>query len=379
MNVIVLGATGSIGTQTLALLKAHQDKLVAFSFGSSIDAAKKIIDEFQPSLVCAQTKNDADGLHQEYPSIRFVHGPNGLLELAGLTGDYTLVNALVGSVGLAPTVRAIETKKRICIANKETLVIAGELIMKLVQQYKVTLLPVDSEHVAIHQAMQGDVNVESVVLTASGGSLRDWAKEDLPKATIHDVLQHPNWSMGDKITVDSATMMNKGFEIIEAHHLFGIDYNHIQTVLHPESLVHGLVTYADGSVLAQLAHPTMSIPIAYALYYPKKIQLAAFDWQRLSSLRFGVINEARYPLIRLAIDVGQQGGVLPCVMNAANEAAVRLFLEGHILFTQIESIVESTVTEYENQPLISITQAIQIDQEVYNKVLNHYVNERSTA
>jgi 1-deoxy-D-xylulose-5-phosphate reductoisomerase len=376
MNVIVLGATGSIGTQTLELLEQHNDQLIGFSFGENLAKAKAIIEAFRPQVVCAKHENDAIQLKEAYPTIQVVFGSEGLITLASLPGDITLVNALVGSVGLLPTVKAIETKKRICLANKETLVIAGELIMKLVKQHNVTFLPVDSEHVAIHQAMQGDPNIASLVLTASGGSLRTWSREELVNTTKEDVLAHPNWSMGDKITVDSATMMNKGFELLEAHHLFGLAFEQIQTLLHPESMIHGMVTYSDGSVIAQLATPTMSIPIAYALYYPTKINRQPFDVTTLSSLRFSPMDETRYPLIKLARTVGLQGGILACVMNAANEAAVKLFLADVISFHQIESIIIDAVRNYKNEPLTSIEQVVRIDQKVFNRVIDTHSLKR---
>jgi 1-deoxy-D-xylulose-5-phosphate reductoisomerase len=378
MNVIVLGATGSIGTQTLELLQQHNDQLIGFSFGENLAKAKTIIEAFRPQVVCAKHEADAIQLREAYPTIQVVFGREGLTTLASLPGDITLVNALVGSVGLLPTVKAIETKKRICLANKETLVIAGELIMKLVKQHNVTFLPVDSEHVAIHQAMQGDPNIASLVLTASGGSLRDWSREELVNATKEDVLAHPNWSMGDKITVDSATMMNKGFELLEAHHLFGLPYERIQTVLHPESLIHGMVTYCDGSVIAQLATTTMSIPIAYALYYPTKLKRQPFDVATLSSLRFSPMDETRYPLIKLARTVGLKGGILACVMNAANEAAVQLFLTDVISFHQIESIIIDAVRNHKNEPLTSIEQVVRIDQEVFHRVIDTYSLKRGS-
>jgi 1-deoxy-D-xylulose-5-phosphate reductoisomerase len=379
MNVIVLGATGSIGTQTLEFLQQHNDQLIGFSFGDNISKAKTIIEAFRPQVVCAKHENDAIQLKEAYPTIQIVFGMEGLTTLASLPGDITLVNALVGSVGLLPTVKAIETKKRICLANKETLVIAGELIMKLVKQYNVTFLPIDSEHVAIHQAMQGDPNIASIVLTASGGSLRTWSREDLVNATKEDVLAHPNWSMGDKITVDSATMMNKGFELLEAYHLFGLALEQIQTVLHPESMIHGMVTYCDGSLIAQLAAPTMSIPIAYALYYPTKLKRQPFDVTTLSSLRFSPMDETRYPLIKLARTVGRQGGILACVMNAANEAAVQLFLTDVISFHQIESIIIDAVRNYKNEPLTSIEQVVRIDHEVFHHVIDTYSLKRGNV
>lgn len=374
MNVILLGATGSIGTQTLELLKQHNDRLIGFSFGENINKARSIIDRFQPQVVCAKHEADASQLREDYPHLQVLYGMDGLTTLGEIPGDITLVNALVGSVGLLPTVKAIETKKRICIANKETLVIAGELIMKLVKQNDVEFLPIDSEHVAIHQAMQGDKQIESIVLTASGGSLRDWSREELVLATKQDVLAHPNWSMGDKITVDSATMMNKGFEIIEAHHLFGIPYNHIQTVMHPESMIHGMVTYKDGSILAQLAASSMSIPIAYALYYPNKIELHSFQLDTLSSLRFSPMDEKRYPLIKLAREVGIKGGILPCVMNAANEVAIELFLCGAILFTQIEEIIINEVHRHENTAILSCERIYELDLQIKKNLFQKYSN-----
>jgi 1-deoxy-D-xylulose-5-phosphate reductoisomerase len=352
--------------------------LIGFSFGENLAKAKTIIEAFRPQVVCAKHEHHARQLNETYPNIQVVFGSEGLITLASLPGDITLVNALVGSVGLLPTVKAIETKKRICLANKETLVIAGELIMKLVKQHNVTLLPVDSEHVAIHQAMQGDPNIASLVLTASGGSLRDWSREELVNATKEDVLAHPNWSMGDKITVDSATMMNKGFELLEAHHLFGLPYERIQTVLHPESMIHGMVTYSDGSVIAQLAAPTMSIPIAYALYYPTKLKRLPFDVATLSTLRFSPMDETRYPLIELARTVGLQGGILACVMNAANEAAVQLFLTDVISFHQIESIIIDAVRNHKNEPLTSIEQVVRIDQEVFHRIVDTYSLKRGS-
>jgi 1-deoxy-D-xylulose-5-phosphate reductoisomerase len=379
VNVILLGATGSIGSQTLELMKVHRDTLIGFSFGNNLLKAIQIIDEFQPQIVCAKEPRHAEQLQTQFPTLKVVVGESGLEELAGYPVEATLVNALVGSVGLRPTVKAIKSRKRICLANKETLVIAGELIMKLVKEYDVELLPIDSEHAAIHQAMQGDLNIASIVLTASGGSLRDWPIDQLQYATKQDVLQHPNWSMGEKITVDSATMMNKGFEIIEAHHLFGLSFDLIETILHPQSLVHGMVRYHDGSVLAHIAPPTMSIPIAYALYHPHKIELPTWDLKTLSTLEFSMLDEQRYPLLTLAREVGIRGGIHPCVMNAANEAAVRLFLEEHISFPMIETIIRETIASIPNEPLESIDQIVILDQSIQADVYNKYKTERRSS
>jgi 1-deoxy-D-xylulose-5-phosphate reductoisomerase len=379
VNVILLGATGSIGSQTLELMKVHRDTLIGFSFGNNLLKAIQIIDEFQPQIVCAKEPRHAEQLQTQFPTLKVVVGESGLEELAGYPVEATLVNALVGSVGLRPTVKAIKSRKRICLANKETLVIAGELIMKLVKEYDVELLPIDSEHAAIHQAMQGDLNIASIVLTASGGSLRDWPIDQLQYATKQDVLQHPNWSMGEKITVDSATMMNKGFEVIEAHHLFGLSFDLIETILHPQSLVHGMVRYHDGSVLAHIAPPTMSIPIAYALYHPLKIKLPTWDLKTLSTLEFSMLDEQRYPLVTLAREVGIRGGIHPCVMNAANEAAVRLFLEEHIPFPMIETIIRETISSIPNEPLESIDQIVILDQSIQADVYNKYKTERRSS
>jgi 1-deoxy-D-xylulose-5-phosphate reductoisomerase len=379
VNVILLGATGSIGSQTLELMKVHRDTLIGFSFGNNLLKAIQIIDEFQPQIVCAKEPRHAEQLQTQFPTLKVVVGESGLEELAGYPVEATLVNALVGSVGLRPTVKAIKSRKRICLANKETLVIAGELIMKLVTEYAVELLPIDSEHAAIHQAMQGDLNIASIVLTASGGSLRDWPIDQLQHATKQDVLQHPNWSMGEKITVDSATMMNKGFEIIEAHHLFGLSFDLIETILHPQSLVHGMVRYHDGSMLAHIAPPTMSIPIAYALYHPLKIKLPTWGLKTLSTLEFSMLDEQRYPLLTLAREVGIRGGIHPCVMNAANEAAVRLFLEEHIPFPIIETIIRETISSIPNEPLESIDQIVLLDQSIQEDVYNKYKTERRSS
>jgi 1-deoxy-D-xylulose-5-phosphate reductoisomerase len=379
VNVILLGATGSIGSQTLELMKVHQDTLIGFSFGNNLLKAIQIIDEFQPQIVCAKEPRHAEQLQTQFPTLKVFVGESGLEELAGYPVEATLVNALVGSVGLRPTVKAIKSRKRICLANKETLVIAGELIMKLVTEYDVELLPIDSEHAAIHQAMQGDLNIASIVLTASGGSLRERPIDQLQYATKQDVLQHPNWSMGEKITVDSATMMNKGFEIIEAHHLFGLSFDLIETILHPQSLIHGMVRYHDGSVLAHIAPPTMSIPIAYALYHPQKIELPTWDLKTLSTLEFSMLDEQRYPLLTLAREVGIRGGIHPCVMNAANEAAVRLFLEEHIPFPMIETIIRETISSIPNEPLESIDQIVILDQSIQANVYNKYKTERRSS
>ena len=372
MKVILLGATGSIGTQTLDILRKKKEELIGFSFGSNIEVAKRIIEEFHPQIVCA--KNEDDGIHlsNQYPFIQIVVGDEGLKSLASYPGEITLVNALVGSVGIVPTIKAIKTRKRICLANKETLVVAGELIIPLMKEYGVELIPIDSEHVALHQLLGQHPEAREVYITASGGALRDWPLSDISTATKEDVLKHPTWSMGAKITVDSATMMNKGFEVLEAMHLFGLEVNQVKTILHRESVVHAMVKNPTGAIIQHIAPNDMKYSIEYALYYPNQ----KFDYdtnlKKYSELHFEEMSFSRYPLLQLAYEVAKEKGIMPCVLNAANEAAVKLFLNEKISFVEIGSILLNEVKNTTQRIPESIEDLLQLDRSIKDKILNQY-------
>lgn len=354
-KISLLGATGSIGLQTLDIIKHHQDRfsLVAMSVGQNIDLALRIIHEFMPKLVCVQSEKGYLEMKNQLPQgVELVHGQEGLLAVATYNEANILLNAVIGSVGLGPTLAAIEQKKTIAIANKETLVTAGHLVMELARKNAVPILPVDSEHSAIFQCLQGEdlKNAEKLILTASGGSFRHKNREDLINVTVEDALKHPNWSMGAKITIDSATMMNKGLEVIEAHWLFGIPYEQIEVLLHRESIVHSMVEFSDSSVIAQLGTPDMRVPIQYALTYPKRLEFPSEErlklWE-IGTLHFDKMDEERYPCIRYAFEAGKIGGTLPTVLNAANEIAVAAFLDGRITFLDIEKQIEQALSEHQ--------------------------------
>ncbi|MFJ8529692.1 1-deoxy-D-xylulose-5-phosphate reductoisomerase [Bacillus sp. NPDC094106] len=349
-NISLLGASGSIGTQTLDVLRMHPDqfRLVAFSVGKNIDYAVKVIQEFSPQLVSVQREEDVVSLQSVSGNTKVVYGDKGLLEVALHPEAEVVINAVVGSVGLLPTLRAIEAKKTIGIANKETLVTAGHLVMEAARKHNVSLLPVDSEHSAIFQCLNGEneKRISRLIITASGGSFRDRTRDELHHVTVEDALRHPNWSMGSKITIDSATMMNKGLEVIEAHWLFGIPYEQIDVVLHKESIIHSMVEFEDRSVMAQLGSPDMRVPIQYALTYPDRLPLS--DTKRLNlweigTLHFEKMDQERFRCLRFAYEAGKTGGSMPAVMNAANEVAVAAFLQKKIGFLAVEDLIEKAM------------------------------------
>ncbi len=374
MNIYLLGATGSVGTQTIEVIKEFNFDLVAFSSGENIKVTKEIIEEFAPMHVSVKFKKDAMLLSKLYPGINVYYGEEGMLKIAELNGnDGVLVNALVGFVGMKPTIAAIKAGKKIALANKETLVVAGDIIMALAKDNGVEIIPIDSEHSAILQCLKGEEleNVSKLVITASGGSFRDLRRDELEDVTVGQALSHPNWNMGAKITVDSATMMNKGFEVIEAHHLFGIDYSKIETILHKESIVHSMVEFIDGSIISQMGSSDMRTPIYYALMHPSRLDAPyKLDYKLMNQLNFTEMDYERFPLLGLAYEVGKASGVLPCVMNAANEAAVELFLGKKIKFTEIESIVIETVRSYKNVQIYTVDDLIRIHNSVKNNILN---------
>lgn len=343
----VLGVTGSIGVQTVDVCTAHPEafQITSISAGRNIPQLKKLIAQLpQLKAVCVQEEADCQRLAQEYPDLEWVWGETGLLRLSERDDYDVLVNALVGFVGLKPTLQAIEVGHDIALANKETLVVAGAFVNAACHKHHVALLPIDSEHSAIFQCLQGSrrEQLSRLIITASGGSFRDKTREELRGVTVAQALAHPNWSMGAKITIDSATMMNKGFEVIEAHWLFDVDFDHIDVLIHKESVIHSLVEYQDHAVIAQLGTADMRLPIQYALSYPERLELfnsQPLDLAAVGTLHFAPADFARYPLLGLAYEAGRKQGTMPAVMNAANEEANAAFREGKISFLDIEELV----------------------------------------
>lgn len=376
--VYLLGACGSIGTQTLDVIKKYQNelKVVGLSVGRNSKLAKDIIEEFNPEIVCFRTKEQM----LEFSSYKGIkcYGDEGLLQVSSYHkyDNELLVNALVGAAGLKPTVYAINSGKNIALANKETLVMAGDQIKSLLKEKNLNLYPIDSEHSAIWQCLQGeDKNeVKSLIITASGGSFRDKKREELQNVTKEDALRHPNWSMGSKITIDSATMMNKGFEVIEAHHLFDMPYDKIKTIMHKESIIHSFVEYNDLGIKAHLASPDMRGPILYALLYPHHLDYKGeeLDLLKVSELHFKELSHERFPCLAYAYEAGFKGGLYPTVLNAANEAAVKLFLLDKIKFLQIESIIRTYLDESYDNLNPSIDEIIELNDKIQRKILNEY-------
>ena len=368
-KITVLGVTGSIGQQTVDVVVHHRDEfeIVAMSAGRNIVALEEIMKQLNVSHICVQNKEDKEYLENKYKDCHFYYGQDGLMTIATLPEVEIVLNAIVGFAGLLPTMEAIKAHKDIALANKETLVVAGHLICPLVKEYQVALLPVDSEHSAIFQSMNGEnhQDISKIILTASGGSFRDKTRDELVDVTVEQALKHPNWAMGAKITIDSATLFNKGLEVMEARWLFDIDYDDIEVLIHPESIVHSMVEYQDTSVIAQLGTPDMRLPIQYALTYPRRQPL--INGQRLSlsdvgSLHFYKPDLKRFHALALAYEAGRQGGSMPCVLNGANEQANSLFLNGRIRFLDIEKLVEDAMRAHEwvNHP--TLEQLLEIDQ-----------------
>jgi 1-deoxy-D-xylulose-5-phosphate reductoisomerase len=368
-HLAVLGSTGSIGRSTLSVVESHPDRfrILALAAGRNIVVLRGQIARHRPMVVAVADPEDAKTLAREFLDTRFVSGVEGLEEVACCDEAELVVNGLTGSVGLAPTVSAIRAGHDIALANKESLVMAGELIMSEVERAGVILLPVDSEHAAIHQVLgsQPPIGVARLVLTASGGPFRDWPSHRIAQASVADALAHPTWKMGPKTTIDSATMMNKGLEIIEAHHLFAMPEEKIAVIVHPESLVHSLVEYRDGTSIAQLAPNDMRFPILYALSWPDRLpsRMERLDLGTAPSLSFEAPDEDRFPALGLARQALRDGGELPAVLNAANEVAVTTFLDGGCPLPAIVASVEATLDRWRDRsaPLTSIEQALDVD------------------
>lgn len=377
-KIAILGASGSIGTQTIDVIKNNPDKfeLVGASVGSNIDYLNSLITTF-PNLKCISVQNEADLNKVENFNGKIGFGIEGMEQVAVIKEADIVITAVVGSVGLMPTIAAIKAGKNIGLANKETLVTAGHIIMPLIKEYSVNLYPVDSEHSAIFQCLNGEnqKEVNKLILTASGGSFRDQTRNDLKNVSVEDALNHPNWSMGAKITIDSATMFNKGLEVIEAHHLFGIEYDDIEVLIHRQSIIHSMVEFADYSVMAQLGTPDMRLPIQYAITYPERLEIKnskRLDLAEISQLDFKNVDYDRYPAVRLAYKAGKIGGSMPTVLNAANEEAVALFLAGKINFLTIEEIVEQMMDEHQLVKNPSVEEILKVDQEIRKKIVVRY-------
>ncbi len=352
-KIAVLGSTGSIGTQTLEIVRQNEDlEVVALAAGSSVEKMEQQIREFSPKLAALWDEKAYKDLKERVADIdvKVLCGMEGLLEIAVMEEMEVLVTAIVGMIGIRPTIAAIENGKTIALANKETLVTAGHIIMPLAERKGVPILPVDSEHSAVFQSMNGEnkKRVQKILLTASGGPFRGKSREELKKMKVEDALKHPNWAMGRKITVDSATMVNKGLEVMEAKWLFGVDLDRIEVVVHPQSIIHSMVEYEDGAVMAQLGMPDMKLPIAYALFYPDRRPLEGkrVDFFQLGTLTFEKPDPETFTGLKLAFDAARQGGSMPTVYNAANEKAVNLFLERKIGFMQIPELIEASMERH---------------------------------
>lgn len=381
-NISILGGTGSIGTQTLDVIDFHKDqyKLIAISAHKSIEKIKEIINKFSPKYVVMTDKESYNNLKTyvecENIDTEVLYGVNGLEKIASLDEVDIVVTSVVGMIGLKPTLAAIRAGKDIALANKETLVVAGEIVMKEAKEKGVKILPVDSEHSAIFQSLQGNKlqEVDKILLTASGGPFRGKNKEFLNKVTVKDALNHPNWSMGRKITIDSSTLMNKGLEVIEAHWLFHCDYDDIQVVVHPQSVIHSMVQYDDGAVIAQLGTPDMRLPIQYALNYPRREKNIAnkLDFYSLSSLTFERPDMDTFPCLKLAYKAGKLGKLMPTILNGANEAVVALFLDEKITYLQIPDIIEECMNKFNYDEEVTVDKIIEMDKKVREYIYNNY-------
>jgi len=379
--IYLLGATGSIGSQVLDICVQYPNQFVVktMTANHSVQALRKLITIHHPEFVSVGTLTDSIAIKAAFPDIEVGYGAEGLIQAAtwGETDpDGLLVNALVGIVGLIPTVRAIEKGRHVALANKETLVVAGDLINELLKKHHSLLYPIDSEHSAIWQCLNGEEvkKVKRIIITASGGSFRDYPIDRLASVTVEEALKHPNWSMGKKITIDSATMMNKGFEVIEAHHLFGVAGDMIETVMHRESIIHSMVEFVDYSVKAQLSDHDMHLPIAYALFYPIRMESStkALDFAKIKNLSFEPLSLDRYPCLQYAYEALRLGGNAGAIVNAANEAAVDLFLKRKISFLMIESLIGKALQETLIIDHPSLEQLLSTDASVKDTIYRQY-------
>lgn len=375
IKIAILGSTGSIGTQTLDIVRKNKDlQVLGLAAGRNISMLEEQILEFSPRLAAVGDEEKAAELRERVKDTdcKVVGGMDGLLELAAMEGTQILVTAIVGMIGIRPTIEGIKAGKDIALANKETLVTAGHIIMPLAEQYGVRILPVDSEHSAIFQALNGEEHktIDKLLITASGGPFRGRKTEDLRDIQVEDALKHPNWAMGQKITIDSATLVNKGLEVMEAKWLFGVDLNQIQVVVQPQSVIHSMIQFTDGSVMAQLGTPDMRLPIQYALYGGTRRYLDGerLDFAKLGSITFENPDMETFKGLPLAMKASRTGGSMPTVFNAANEKAVALFLQKKIAFLDIYRIIEDAMESHKVIPAPTVEEILNIEQEIYNRI-----------
>ena len=373
-KISILGSTGSIGTQTLEVVRSNGDiQVTALAAGHNITMLEAQIREFRPSIACVWDEEKAAELKTAVADlpVKVVSGMEGLMEAAAEPEAEIVVTAVVGMIGIRPTIAAMEAGKDIALANKETLVTAGHIIMKLAREKGVRILPVDSEHSAIFQCLNGEREhgnqIHKILLTASGGPFRGWTHEQLKTVTPADALKHPNWSMGHKITIDSSTMVNKGLEVMEARWLFDVDMDQIQVVVQPQSIIHSMVEFEDGAVMAQLGTPDMKLPIQYALYYPERRYLPGdrLDFEALSEIRFEKPDMETFRGLKLAYEAGRTGGTLPVVFNAANEKAVGKFLKGEISYLTIIDMIEESMKNHQRIADPTVEEILEAEKETY--------------
>lgn len=375
-KIAILGSTGSIGTQTLEIVDAYPDRLqiVALAAGSNVEKIEPQIRKYHPKKVVMFDEAAAKALKTKVADldVTVLAGMMGLIEICTMEEADVVLTAVVGMIGITPTIEAIKAGKDIALANKETLVTAGHIIMPLAKQMGVSILPVDSEHSAIFQSLNGEPKnrLKKILLTASGGPFRGMSKEQLADKTVKDALKHPNWSMGPKITIDSATMVNKGLEVMEAGWLFDVDYDQIQVVVHPQSIIHSMVEYVDGAVIAQLGLPDMKLPIQYALFYPDRLPMntAGIDFFQLGQISFERPDLETFQGLKLAYEAFKIGGSMPTVFNAANEKAVSLFLHEKIRFLDIADIIAETMSKHQVIAKPDVEQILMTEQWCYEQI-----------
>ncbi len=376
-KISILGSTGSIGTQTLDVVRSNNDiEVVALAAGRNIKALAEQVREFRPKLVCVAEEKDIKELKLLISDIscEVCHGMEGLIRVATHNEAEIVVTAVVGMMGIIPTIEAIKTGHDIALANKETLVTAGHIIMPLAREYNIRILPVDSEHSAIFQSLNGEdgKTIDKILLTASGGPFRGFNREQMRNVTVADALKHPNWSMGRKITIDSATMVNKGLEVMEAKWLFDVEIDDVQVIVQPQSIIHSMVQYIDGSIIAQLGCPDMRLPIQYALYYPERriMNNEKLDFFKLKSITFEEPDMKEFAGLRLAYEAGRKGGNMPTIFNAANEYAVPMFLDGRISFLAITDMIEHAMKciQYIDNP--SVEEVLETEKATYELLRN---------
>ena len=374
-RIAILGSTGSIGTQTLEVVEQNKDiEVTALAAGSNIRLLEQQIRKFHPRLAAVWSEEKAKELRTAVADldVRIEAGMDVLIAVATEEKAQTVVTAVVGMIGILPTIAAIQAGRDIALANKETLVTAGHLIIPMVKEKGVRLLPVDSEHSAIFQCLNGEHGnrIQKILLTASGGPFRGWTREQMKNIQVEDALKHPNWSMGRKITIDSSTMVNKGLEVMEARWLFGVEMDQVQVVVQPQSVIHSMVEFEDGAVMAQLGTPDMKLPIQYALYYPERRPLAGdrLDFWKLKEIRFEKPDFENFPALSLAYRAGKTGGSLPTVFNAANERAVSMFLNRKIGYLTIVDIIESAMERHQVISDPSVEQILETERETYDYI-----------